>query len=350
MKKQLTILIMLLACAVTLSAQTEFKPGGSGIGTVFFNYKYDLTKDIEKKSSFNLERAYLGYKYDFTQTLSGRVIFDVGYNSATGSFSAFAKNAFVEWAALPQLKLSVGLIPIKHFELQEKVWGYRYIMKTFTDEYGMGTTADLGVNVELPLHDMFTINAYLLNGEGFKGVQDKFGMHKMGVNATVKPLEGLSFRAHYDFATLPYIKDTIEVKDSSNVSVLTLFAGYEVKDLFRIGAEYNLMNNAKQYANPSKGRKLSGFSVFGAYIINPRWEVFARYDYLTSNTLDEAENPWNYVDDKATAYSNGSLIMGGLQYKITKGVNTSINYRTYLNDNDELTNPSALYFNLGLFF
>ncbi|MGE5318511.1 MAG: hypothetical protein ACM3ME_10990, partial [Chloroflexota bacterium] len=79
MKKQVSIAMLLLLITVTINAQTEFKPGGTGIGTVFFNYKYDLTKDVEKKSSFNLERAYLGYKYDFTQTLSGRVIFDVTY-------------------------------------------------------------------------------------------------------------------------------------------------------------------------------------------------------------------------------------------------------------------------------
>lgn len=352
MKKTASITLLLLLFAVTLNAQTEFKPGGSGIGTVFFNYKYDLTKNVEKTSSFNLERAYLGYKYDFTQNLSGRVIFDIGYNDATKSFSAFAKNAFIEWSALPRLKISLGLIPLKHFELQEKVWGNRYIMKTFTDEYGMGTTADLGVNVELPLNDMLTINAYLVNGEGFKGVQDRFGMHKFGANATVKPIEGLSLRVHYDMMgnqyEVPVNEVDFEVRDTATISVFTVFAGYEKKDVFRAGVEYNLMNNGITYLKPAEDYKLSGISVFGTYIIDPKWEVFARYDYLTSNTLEGDVDPWNY--EKVGAYANGSMVMGGLQYKISKGVNLALNYRTFLNKNSDLTNPSALYLNLGMFF
>lgn len=357
MKKQLAITLMLVISAFALKAQTEFKPGGSGIGTVFFNYKYDLTEDVDKVSSFNLERAYLGYKYDFAQNLSGRVIFDVSYNDATKSFSAFAKNAFLEWTALPKLKISLGLIPIKHFELQEKVWGYRYIMKTFTDEYGMGTTADLGVNFELPLHELLTINAYLINGEGFRGIQDPFGIHKIGVNATVKPVDGLNFRVHYDMMGNKYetpVGETEEIvlRDTSTISVFTVFAGYEIKDVLRLGAEYNMMNNAYQFQKYAEDYQLSGISVFGTYIINPKWEVFARYDMLTSNTLEGAEDPWNLNkrDPKLTAYYNGSMVMGGLQYKITKGVNVALNYRTYTNKNENLTNPSAVYFNLGMFF
>jgi hypothetical protein len=354
MKRRIAITLMMLISAFALKAQTEFKPGGSGIGTVFFNYRYDLTEDVTKASSFNLDRAYLGYKYDFTQKLSGRVIFDISYSDATKSFSAFAKNAFIEWTALPQLKISLGLIPIKHFDWQEKVWGYRYIMKTFTDEYGMGTTADLGVNFELPLHEMLSINAYIINGEGFKGIQDPFGVHKFGINATVKPVEGLSFRAHYDmmgnkYETIAVGGEETVIRDTSNISVITLFAGYEVKDFFRIGAEYNMMNNATQFQKYAEDRQLSGLSVFGAYTINPKWEVFARYDYLTSNTLDGDEDPWNF--NRTGVIANGSMVIGGLQYKLSKGVNLALNYRTYMFDNSEdYQNTSGIYLNLGMFF
>jgi len=344
MKKHFTLALLLVVCAATLTAQNEFKPGGSGIGTVFFNYRYDLSKDVDKKSSFNLERAYLGYKYDFTQTISGKVIFDVSYDPTVKSFTAFAKNAYLDWAINPKVKLSVGLIPIKHFELQEKVWGYRYIMKTFTDEYGMGTTADLGVSLELPVSEMLTFNAYVVNGEGFKSLQDNFGLHKFGANATVKPVEGLSLRVHYDMMPNKYqLADTLPVMDTSTISVFTAFAGYEVKDKFRVGAEYNMMNNGKTYRIPAEEHKLSGLSLFGTYIINKQFEVFARYDYLTSNTLDNAAHEWNYN-------KNGSLVMGGLQYRPTKGVNFALNYRTFLHKNTDIDALTGIYVNLGLMF
>ncbi len=344
MKKQITLALLFALFALALPAQNEFKPSGSGIGTVFFNYKYDLSKDIDRRSSFNLERAYLGYKYDFARNISGKVIFDVSYDPTVKSFTAFAKNAFLEWAINPKVKLSVGLIPIRHFELQEKVWGYRYIMKTFTDEYGMGTTADLGLGLELPVSEMLTFNAYIVNGEGFKSLQDDFGMHKFGANATLKPAEGLSFRVHYDMmATKDTLAITKLVGDTTTISIFTAFAGYEVMDQFRIGVEYNLMNNGTTYRKWAEDYKLSGLSLFGTYIIDSQFEVFARYDYLTSNVIGNADDEWNYNGD-------GSLVMAGVQYKPIKGVNFALNYRTFMHKNSDIDAHTGLYLNLGLMF
>ncbi|MGE5382940.1 MAG: hypothetical protein ACM3PX_05900 [Omnitrophica WOR_2 bacterium] len=351
MKKQIAIALLLMVYAAALTAQNEFKPGGTGIGTVFFNYKYDLTKDVTKKSSFNLDRAYLGYKYDFSPTISGRVLFDVGYDANTKAYTAFAKNAYVDWTITPHVRLTAGLIPLHHFDLMEKAWGYRYIIKPFADEYGMGTTADLGFNLELPINDVFTFDAYVINGEGFKSLQDDFGMHKFGASATVKPVEGLSFRLHYDLNPNKYYPDETTVeRDTTTISVFSAFVGYEVKDKFRVGVDYNMMNNATEYRKPSKDHNLSGFSVFGTYIFNPKYEIFARYDYLKSNTLEGENMHWSTKD--------GSLVMAGIQYRPIKNVNFALNYRTWLYKDknidgipgDDLNNPAGIYLNLGMFF
>jgi len=344
MKKQITLSALLFLCVFSLKAQTEFKPGGSGIGTLFFNYKYDLSEGVDKVSSFNIERAYLGYKYDFTQNISARVIYDIGYDANVKTFTAFAKNAFIDWGVAKHLKLSVGLIPLKHFDYNDKFWGYRYIMKTATDEYGMGTTADLGINAEIPVSDKLSFNLMLLNGEGFKAQQDNFGLHKIGGNVTVKPVDGLSFRLHYDMMPAKYQPvDTLpELKDQT-ISVFTAFAGYEVKDLFRIGAEYNLMNNATQFTKAKPDHDLSAISVFGTYIFNPKWEVFARYDLVQSNTLEGATEGWN-------SHKDGSLIMGGVQYRVTKGVSLALNYRNFTYKMESMNPNSGIYLNLGMAF
>ena len=39
------------------------------------------------------------------------------------------------------------MISTKLFKVQEELWGHRYLMKTFSDEYKLGHSADLGVNV-----------------------------------------------------------------------------------------------------------------------------------------------------------------------------------------------------------
>ncbi len=347
MKKQIVIALLLMLPTIALFAQDEFKPSGSGIGTVFFNYKYDLTEDVDKKSSFNLERAYLGYKYDFAKNLSGKVIFDIGYDGTTKAFTAFAKNAYLDWTMCSHFKLSVGLIPVKHFDLQEKMWGYRYIIKPVADEYGMGTTADLGLNGEITVNEMLSFNAYIINGEGFKNIQDPFGMHKYGVNGTLKPVEGLAFRLHYDMMPNKFteiLPDESEVvSDTSTISVFSAFIGYEKKDVFRVGFDYNMMNNATKYTQYADGYKLNAFSIFGTYIFNPNWEIFARYDNVSSNELDGETQPWNVND--------GSMVMGGIQYRPIKNINFALNYRTFMYKEDEgRNNPSAIYLNLGMFF
>lgn len=357
MKKQFAIALLLLVGVISLNAQEEFKPGGSGIGVVFFNYKYDLTQDVTRTSSFNLERAYLGYKYDFAKNLSGRVIFDVSYDNDAKAFTAWAKNAYMEWAVLPELKLSFGMIPLKHFDLQDKFWGYRYIMKTFTDEYGMGTTADLGLSAELPLNDFIAFNFYAVNGEGFKGIQDNYGVHRYGANATIKPAAGFIARLHYDVMANKYSSAelingnlVVTTMDTSTISVLSAFLGYEQKDLFRIGVEYNFMNNGASYRSPAEDFTSGGISVFGTYIFNPKFEIFARYDNLTRDMplLPEAD----LLDPARWENQRGSLVMAGVQYKPVKNVNLALNYRTFLYeiDIDGRPNTSGLYVNLGLFF
>ncbi len=364
--KKVSIIVMLLFGSLMLNAQnqqihqqvpgtpvpptpqSDFKPGGSPIGTIFFNYGYDFTEGVER-SAFTLERAYLGYKYNFTEKLSARVIFDVGYDGE--AFTAFAKNAFIEWGIIPHLKLTAGLIPLKHFELQEKVWGYRYIMKPHADQYGFGTTADLGVNAEIPVNDFLSFNLYFINGEGFKNIQDAFGKHKIGANATIKPADGFSLRLHYDIMQNGVTDiETGDISDTSNVSVFSAFAGYEDPEAFRFGIEYNFLNNGRNYLSPAEDYQRQGFSVFGTYIINPAFEVFARYDWITSNDMNPVvPREWSWFTD-------GSFILAGVQYRPVKNVNFALNYRTFLKSHSDENywpasvpeSTSGIFLNMGI--
>jgi len=350
MKRTFTSLLLMVLFTLSVSAQDAFKPGGSGIGTVFFNYKYDLSKDVNNASSFNLERTYLGYKYDFSKTLSGRVVFDVAYNQNTKSFTAFAKNAYLDWAISPKLKLSTGMITLKRFDLQDKFWGYRYIIKPFIDEYGMGTSADLGANLEYTVNPMLSFNAFVVNGEGFKSIQDNFGLHRYGANAIVKPVEGLTLKVHYEMMPNKYqLADTLPIMDTATISGFSAFAGYEIKNKFRVGVEYNLMTNGTEYRKAAQDRNLGGISVYGAYMINPKFEVFGRYDLLQSNTLDNQTDAWNYSKN-GSVIADGSLILAGVQYTPVKGVNMAVNYRNWLYKNSDMDAITGVYFNVGLNF
>ena len=64
--KKITTLILILAFTVNYS-QIEFQQNGSPNFKIFWNYHNDFTKDVTKKSEFELKRVYLGYKYNLVK-------------------------------------------------------------------------------------------------------------------------------------------------------------------------------------------------------------------------------------------------------------------------------------------
>lgn len=341
--KRLVIIYTLILAALSLNAQDEFKPSGKGIGNVFFNYRYQLN-DVTQRSSFNLDRAYLGYQYDFSRTISARVVLDGTYDNASRTFVAFPKNAQIDWTILPKVKLTMGLFGLRQFDTQERFWGYRYIMKTFVDEYKLGTSADFGINVELPVSPVVTFNAFVINGEGFRTIQDGFGLHKFGANVVLTPSKKLVLKAHYDLRPSKYQADAVSpIEDTATISNFSAFVGYRFTDNFRWGIEYNTMYNGIEFTRPAENYNLGGISTYATYIINPKFEVFGRYDWLRSNELDGEDRSWNYSRE-------GSLALVGVQYNPIKGVAMALNYRTFIYRDDENVNPSWLYLNLGFNF
>ncbi|MEI7594702.1 MAG: hypothetical protein WCK02_03065 [Bacteroidota bacterium] len=320
----------------------EFKPSGKLIGSVFQNYNYNFSAKVKQRSTFAVERAYIGYKYDFAKNISGKVTYDMEYNTTDKNYQSFLKTACIEWTVIPKLKLTMGMMGLNQFDTQEKNWGYRYIMKTHTDEYKMGASADLGFNAEYEINKMFTINAFVLNGEGYKALQDNLGNHKYGGNVVAKPIEGLTVKGYYSYTPCKHNYADTLIIDTAAISTMSFFIGYEMKDRFRVGVEYNALDNGKDYKKYAEDYQMSGYSAYATYIINSKFDVFARYDLAQSNKVHNATSAWNIASD-------GYLMLGGLQYKAAKGVNFALNYRHWVCAKDD-TPLSGIYFNMGLNF
>lgn len=80
-------------------ANPEFKPNGKAIITVFSDFHTGIGA-AGKETGFGLERAYLGYQYAFSESLSGKVVFDMGSSKLAGSALeriAYVKNAMLSW-------------------------------------------------------------------------------------------------------------------------------------------------------------------------------------------------------------------------------------------------------------
>ena len=302
MKKRHFILAAIMACScASISAQESTEPKGKAIVQVFGNFHTGFGKDNNDRG-FELDRSYLGYQYDLGKGLQVKAVMDIGQSDDVNDYHriAYIKNAQISWKT-GKLTLTGGLISTIQFNMQEKFWGYRYIMKSFQDQYKFGSSADLGISASYKFADWLTADAIVVNGEGYKKIQKNDGL-MYGLGATLTPLKGLSMRIYYG---LNESSDETK-KDKQN---LATFIGYKGKG-FSLGAEYNLYKNDGNV----KGNDLTGFSIYGSAQVGKNTELYVRYDDLSS------KDGWNEAKEE-------SAILAGLQFKLGKYVKIAPNFR-----------------------
>lgn len=327
-------IILLLFLLNSLSALSQSK--GKVTGTFFFNYHLDFTKDELQKSAFEIERAFIGYDYTFNDKLSAKVLLDAGKDNVS-DFTYYLRAAQLDYNATKWAKISLGMIGLNQFTEQEKSWGYRYVYRTFQDANHFGTTADLGINTELKLYNNLEMNLFVLNGEGFRKVQDNYGKYKIGGNLVYNPIETLTLKLYYSEQDSKKLVGNVIVENPT-VKNISLFAGFDNKK-FRFGTEYSKMIDGKKFNDAALDHNLSGFTFNTAYVLNDKFEFFARYDFLKSNKIGTSTDNWNALND-------GNALLFGTQFIPLKGVKTSLNYRFWNFDYDPKNDKSMLYLNM----
>ena len=299
----------------------QFTPHGQPQALIFTDVYYTFNKAGDSKA-FEVTRAYLGYEYFFSQKIYSRITFDVGDPGAGNhKMAALLKFAYLQYKS-DKFSTRFGMIPTNQFTLQESIWGYRYIAKSFQDAYRFGPSADLGASAEYTPSDIVSFDISILNGEGYKNIQIDSSF-KATVGVTIKPVEGLSFRAYYDYMN----------SDNTQTSA-AFFAGYSVKK-FRAGVEYNMQKNNEL----KQDHDFSGFSAYSSYRLGNKVTVFARYDYLASAIPENATEPWNSMKD-------GQLLLAGFDYNPVKGVKIAPSFAQYIPYDDTLNISTRL----GLYF
>lgn len=328
MKKTLLFLSLILTINTFAQSNENFKPNGKVLFKIFWNYHADFSPNASKTSAFELKRSYFGYAYSFNEKISAKITFDVGSNVGGSAYTTFLKAAQLDWKVSNGVKLSMGLIGLKQFNDQEKFWGHRYLEKSFQDKYGFGSSADLGVSAEFKLLKNLKANLLIINGEGYKKIQDVDGNQKVGGSLVFTPLEG--------FISKIYL-DSQPTTGGDAITSYAFFAGYKAND-WRLGAEYNIQNNATKYASPASGKNLNGISIYATYKLNKKWELFGRFDQLNSNRLIGDLQDWNF--DK-----NGDRTIFGVQVAPVKGLKFALNYQGFSSDNSALKTNSMVFLN-----
>ena len=303
----------------------SFKPNGSALVKIFANYH----TDFGKLSKMQIERAYFGYNYNFSENYSAKIIIDV---TGTDFYGKKRYDVFLKIAQLQYKKdktmIRVGLIPTKQFKVQEKFWGYRYLMKSFQDIYKMNGSADLGASIDYNIFENLSVDAIIQNGEGYKNISPS-GTYRGGLGITYKPVKSLILRAYGDISSKPRA-DRINIVG---------FIGYKFKKLFKIGAEYN-MQLGKGFVQE---KDYSGISAYTTVYISKKFNVFARYDMVQSTTLENETDPWHIKKD-------GYGPVAGIEYRPVKGVKVSTNYRGWQSDVVDEKYENMFYLNFSYSF
>ena len=264
-------LLIALATCLGLSAQAQntTEPKGKAIVHVFGDFHSALEADSNNRGFF-LERSYLGYEYKLEEGLTLTAIMDVGSSKDVTDMQriAFVKNAMVSWKK-DKFTINGGIIPTKQIEFQELLWGYRYIMQSYQGQYGYSSSADLGVSATYALDDL-SIDATILNGEGYKKLQQGDGLY-YGVGLTLSPIKGLFVRVYGCL-------NESGNKEQSNSANYTLFVGYKT-DIVTFGAEHSRMYNTAY----TEGADLFGYSLYTNITLSPKTNFYARFDNIDTN-------------------------------------------------------------------
>ncbi len=313
--KVLTCLGIGACLSLAVNAQTpEEEVKGKAILQTFANFHTGFGTENDDRG-FELDRTYVGYEYKLPHGLSMKGVMDIGAKTDGYDRVAYIKNAQVTWKR-GKWVLNGGLISTTQFNMIEKFWGYRYLYKSFQDEYKFGSSADLGISAAFAPAEWVTIDGIIVNGEGYKKVQVKDGL-LYGIGATFTPLERLVVRAYFS------VNEQVDADE--NEKNLSVFVGYKGLKC-SLGAEYNLMKSDDGVEDQDR----SGFSIYGTFTATERLNIFARYDNISS------EDDWKISDDE-------SLVLVGTQFKVGKYVKLAPNFRLYIPKEDDVDNKPYLY-------
>lgn len=314
MKKTILLLVTVFTFSC-LSAQE-----GSPSVKIFSNFNYEMSSenDGDAFKAFEIKRSYLGYSYKFDDKLSTKITFDVGSNSSGSSYTAFLKIAALKWNASDNLTLNFGMVGAKNFKFMEATWGRRYIQKSALDKYKWANAADAGVTADYKLNDQITIDAQILNGEGYKNTQSSNGLFRGTIGLTYKVMGNLSVRVSQDVSPRSSYDEM-----SENQTITTAALAYS-SDKMTLGAETNMMNNVANV----KDYEEELMSIYGSYKISNDYTLFARYD-----------------DASETARA-GTYTIYGVERKMAKGVTVALNMQSWENNEEGSEVEDTLFLSL----
>jgi hypothetical protein len=324
MKEVLPFLVVFLVYPEVSYSQNPVIPG-KPIMEIITDFHLGLN-DTTKTTGFGISRAYFGYNYLPGNNFSCKVILNIGTPEDLPKQASPRRYAYFREASITYTKdrimVSFGIATTKHFIFLQQFWGKRFISAEFETRNKYGYIADIGVVLDYKFNDEFNFDVSLTNGEGYSDIQLDNG---------VKAAAGLTYRPsnHYAFRFYNDLNNTNGLLQYT----LSSFAGIDNK-LINFGASLHYKTNMDRV----EGHDGWGISSTGSVKLPRNYEIFARYDFSGSVTVQGEANPWNYMKD-------ANLVIFGLQKSFNANFRLALDYQDYIPYSSNLPSSGFIFIN-----
>ena len=214
-----------------------------------------------------IRRVYFQLDNDLSVKYSTRVRLEIDGKSLTsdGKIGANVKAAYMlAKSMIPRGDFYLGMLSTPTWENAEDFWQYRSIEKTIADFRGIGSAADLGVELKGafdPDH-RFNYSAMIGNGVGQKTEDNRYKKFYLALPAKIR-----------DFRVEPYV-DYENAYQAHDHATYKMFVGYE----HRLGAMGVELIDRVNHNPGAANQEPRGYSVFVRSNPRPTFGGFARFD------------------------------------------------------------------------
>lgn len=285
----------------------------------------------ESGTGLDVKRFYLEFNEKFDSVWSAKVVTDATYN-AHQQTDLYIKNAFVQATLSKAFWVRLGDANMPWIPFDEHVYAYRYVENTLIDRLHFGTSADWGVHIGGRL-DRGRVNYRIaaVNGNGYKNPSRSKRMD-VAARVSYEPISGLILALGGYSGTLG--QDVYGVHTYHTAERLDALAAY-IHSGLRVGVEYFTARDWHNVTTPA-ANTADGYSMWGAYALNPMWSVFARYDRaktskeLNPNLRDQyfnvgvAMHPRSHID-LALVFKHETVDGGGFVNTTNGRIGGSLN-------------------------
>lgn len=329
------ILSVLLIAGAAPAAAVDTKFGGLIFGQ-YGMYASNVTSGnvgLKGKGEFDITRIYLTGEGKFSPTVKAKLVIEgngIG-NASADTHKAnqiFVKNAFLTWAPLEPLSIDLGMIPMPWISYEEKIWGRRFVQKTYMDQQSALSSADKGVGVTYTIPKGYgDVHATFVNGEGYN-VQESTsgdGRYKdVALRVSVVPMPenewvgGVKLHMYVHNGQ----QASGEAKRRDRYLAGVSYQGSKGHLMYSAFKSYQ-GNNTSISPTPTAGsynRRTWGQSVHGSFKFHKSASVFGRFD--TFSTEAARLSATNATTSHTDAFNRGIL---GVDYKLAEGVMVSLN-------------------------